>query len=633
MQKTAKYVKEDPHMAVYQISRIQIRRGQKTTGTGIPQLASGELAWAIDSQELFIGNGAVAEGAPAVGNTKIITENDNFIDVIGRYQYAANNNSIQTNDNPLIPVIQNLQDVLDRTVFAENFDVRTGAGFDNSSAIQRALDQLYLKPGVYNEAEPSMPSFSAELRVELKFTPGWYDFSTTIYIPSFAYIAGAGTDKTIFNYTGTGNAFEFVNDSSTIGNPSVIASTTYINQPKNAHLRDFTLITNATDVTGLELTAVRDSIFENIEIIGNWTPVVGDQINGYGLNLTALSTLVTTQRNKFKNVTVDSMTGAVFSRHDIFNNSFEECHVTNSQYGIVFGVGTDQNTSGEEFGPRKNRFTNCVFENINKNGILIETGYGNKSRGNTFLDVGNDGGVNTNGKVSPISFISAGNSSVHDTFDRRDNSSDTVDLTYDYKIVDITGNIGDSFVTVPDVNATIGIQMGQTVSITGVASGAKVLSIVGTVVNLTLPNTGAVAGSAYFMFDYVPEVEGALFYQNVESQEIQLNRTPGANPENASHRAFGFRIPLTSATGYCIDYKFKSEQYVQMRKGQLNIAVDRVNGTVQLVDEFEYTGTLGEDERIAFAASIVNNSLVVYYTNVNPIQDNAMFTYTYTMLV
>ena len=47
-------------MAVVQISRIQIRRGRKNTGSGIPQLASGELGWAVDSQELYIGNGAVS---------------------------------------------------------------------------------------------------------------------------------------------------------------------------------------------------------------------------------------------------------------------------------------------------------------------------------------------------------------------------------------------------------------------------------------------------------------------------------------------------------------------------------------------------------------------------------------------
>lgn len=39
-------------MAVLQISKIQIRRGTAGGGTGIPQLASGELAWALDTQEI-----------------------------------------------------------------------------------------------------------------------------------------------------------------------------------------------------------------------------------------------------------------------------------------------------------------------------------------------------------------------------------------------------------------------------------------------------------------------------------------------------------------------------------------------------------------------------------------------------
>ena len=63
-------------MAIVSISRIQIRRGRKGQGSGLPQLAGGELGWAVDTQELFIGNGAVSEGAPAVGNSKVLTEHD-----------------------------------------------------------------------------------------------------------------------------------------------------------------------------------------------------------------------------------------------------------------------------------------------------------------------------------------------------------------------------------------------------------------------------------------------------------------------------------------------------------------------------------------------------------------------------
>ena len=57
-------------MPIVQISRIQHRRGKRTD---LPQLAAGELGWVIDEQKLFIGNGTVADGAPAVGNTEIVT--------------------------------------------------------------------------------------------------------------------------------------------------------------------------------------------------------------------------------------------------------------------------------------------------------------------------------------------------------------------------------------------------------------------------------------------------------------------------------------------------------------------------------------------------------------------------------
>ena len=76
-------------MAVIQISKIQLRRGLK--GTGIPQLSSAELAWAIDTQELYIGNGSLAEGAPFVGNTKILTENDNILDLASSYRFGSSN--------------------------------------------------------------------------------------------------------------------------------------------------------------------------------------------------------------------------------------------------------------------------------------------------------------------------------------------------------------------------------------------------------------------------------------------------------------------------------------------------------------------------------------------------------------
>jgi hypothetical protein len=58
-------------MAIVQLSRITNRRGLQQD---LPQLAPGELGWCLDSRLLFIGNGLLEEGSPAIGNTEVLTE-------------------------------------------------------------------------------------------------------------------------------------------------------------------------------------------------------------------------------------------------------------------------------------------------------------------------------------------------------------------------------------------------------------------------------------------------------------------------------------------------------------------------------------------------------------------------------
>jgi len=58
-------------MSVTQISKITVRKGRKEN---LPQLGGGEFGWAVDTQQLYIGNGTLEDGAPAEGNTEIITE-------------------------------------------------------------------------------------------------------------------------------------------------------------------------------------------------------------------------------------------------------------------------------------------------------------------------------------------------------------------------------------------------------------------------------------------------------------------------------------------------------------------------------------------------------------------------------
>lgn len=77
-------------MAVTQISKIQVRRGRQEN---LPQLAAGELGWAIDTQQLYIGNGSFAEGSPSEGNTEILTALSNGA---GAYATASLTDNIST---------------------------------------------------------------------------------------------------------------------------------------------------------------------------------------------------------------------------------------------------------------------------------------------------------------------------------------------------------------------------------------------------------------------------------------------------------------------------------------------------------------------------------------------------------
>jgi len=58
-------------VAVIQISRIQHRRGLEAD---LPNLASAELGYSVNTRKLYIGNGTIEEGAPSLGRTEVLTQ-------------------------------------------------------------------------------------------------------------------------------------------------------------------------------------------------------------------------------------------------------------------------------------------------------------------------------------------------------------------------------------------------------------------------------------------------------------------------------------------------------------------------------------------------------------------------------
>ena len=408
-------------MAIVQISRIQVRRGQKNAGTGIPQLAGGEFGWAVDTRELYIGNGSVSEGAPAVGNTKVITQHDNLFTFADTYKYKSGDDTIQTGATTTTPVTRTLQARLDENVNVLAFDA-TADGTDQTLKLQRAIDQLYLN---------SASKGSVASRIRLHFPAGNYLITNSLKVPPHATLVGEGSERTVITQSGAFPILETVNSTSTPGVYASDATSSYNNQAQDIQVTGFSLVQQTAN-EGIKLVSCRDSSFTDIKIKGTWTAGGAAVSTQAGILLNSLSTAVSSNSNTFKDVTVDGHTYGVFSDFDIKENLFDNITFNTLDRGVAFGQGTNIGSQGQLTGPVQNSITNSKFSNIDEYGIFVNKGNFNRSSHNTFTSVGNNGGSNANASFAVIKFTDGTaltNSSTGDFFDR------TADLTYNQTLI------------------------------------------------------------------------------------------------------------------------------------------------------------------------------------------------------
>ncbi len=430
-------------MAVVQISRIQVRRGQKNAGTGVPQLASGEFGWAVDARELYIGNGAVSEGSPQVGNTKVLTQYDNIFDLADAYTYRSPDAWMNTGGVGATAITRTLQDRLDDRVSGRAFGLTGETTQIATTKLQNAIDQLYL-----NDANKG----SIGSRVVLYLEAGEYIVDDTIYIPPYTNIVGAGSDKTVIR-TSTLNKpiFQTVNDSSTVGTPSSHASTTTINQPRDIHITGITLESTVVNFCMI-LDSCKDSMFEDVKFKGNWSS--GDAISNsdVGLQLNNLSSTVETKNNSFKNCKFSNISYAVQSDWDTNNNNWHDCEFFDLGYGIGFGtnlLSLDLTSgSGKNTGPRDNLIAHCYFHDIDRQAIWAKFGVKNFSEHNKFDLCGNSGSADNVPSHSVIKFERPGNISKDDIFSR------TAVLSYD-------ASYWDGVKYIPEIEGAVDASFGQ----------------------------------------------------------------------------------------------------------------------------------------------------------------------------
>lgn len=195
-------------MAVTQISRIQHRRGLEQD---LPQLASAEIGWSIDTRQLYIGNGTLSEGAPIVGVTRILTEHD-VTDItsnvaFSNYTFVGNvaGYTAQTGPSALSPVVRNYQEKLDDIVNVRDFGAVGDDTTDDTAAINRAIQQIY--KSTVNPTE-------ARARRTIYFPGGSYLISSTILIPPYAKLVGDGMNSVIIRQSQGNQSVANVCDSS-----------------------------------------------------------------------------------------------------------------------------------------------------------------------------------------------------------------------------------------------------------------------------------------------------------------------------------------------------------------------------------------------------------------------------------
>lgn len=174
-------------MAVTQISRIQHRRGLEQD---LPQLASAEFGWSLDTRKLYIGNGTLDEGAPTLGVTEILTQYSDLTALLGTYTFVGNvtGYTVLTGSSLLNPTVRSFQQKFDDFVNVRDFGALGNGIDDDYAALNRAITQIYRTSN--NETDP-------RTRRTIYLPGGTYLTSNTIQIPPYARLVGDGIDSTI----------------------------------------------------------------------------------------------------------------------------------------------------------------------------------------------------------------------------------------------------------------------------------------------------------------------------------------------------------------------------------------------------------------------------------------------------
>ena len=369
-------------MPIVQISRIQHRRGK---ATDLPQLAAGEIGWSIDDQRLYIGNGTVADGAPAVGNTEIVTAGSSAFTTALTYVYKGYLDTA----TPILTgatgdVSRTLQATLDDYVSVKAFGAVGDGSTADAAAIQRAIEELYTDTD------------KADVRAHriLFFPAGQYNINTSIKIPPYAHLRGEGPGKTVFYQSGGNGPVAQTEDNTrantTHGNLFGSITTT---TPTQIQIEGI-CFRNGEAYAGLSIDSATHVYLKNCKFVGTYTAGGADAANSKGVTVRSTTAL------PCSNIVFDQCQFTKFARlvdldYDVTNVRFHNCDFTVGYYGARIGEDTNGSGNGLTIGPRDIQFNSNSWSNIGQQAIWVSGSSGDIrnviSQGNWYAStIGNN---------------------------------------------------------------------------------------------------------------------------------------------------------------------------------------------------------------------------------------------------
>jgi len=309
------------------------------------------------------------EGAPYVGNTKVLTEHDNILELASSYQFASDDTAIS------LSVSRSLQSKEDETVSVADFGAVGDGSTDCVAAFETAFTELFRNANENYKKELLIPN-------------GEYLFTTDLAVPSGVILRGETQLGAVLNI-GDNNIRLITSQGLELGD---FNST---NRPQNLRWNNFTIKRTTGTLT---LSGLAESRFQDVRFLGEYNLGNAVTLSTEPAAVFWQNTVIGTRAHNlvFDNCVFEqNAVSAKCLQSDVFDTAvrFQDCKFFVNDTAIyIDGVSTQGN---------RWQINDCEFEEVANQAFRSTAGRGTLIQRSKFKSVGN--GVSTS--ASPNDYM------------------------------------------------------------------------------------------------------------------------------------------------------------------------------------------------------------------------------------